>query len=61
MKLKKINFTTIRLAFLKKDVDIDKVLLSNKIYFDDKNCKYFIGYLYDDHKVKVKPLHIMLP
>ena len=24
-----------------------------------KNYKYFIGYLYDDYKVK--PLHIMLP
>ena len=24
-----------------------------------KNCKYFIGYLYNDHKVK--PLHKMLP
>ena len=24
-----------------------------------KNCKYFFGYLYNDHKVK--PLHIMLP
>ena len=24
-----------------------------------KNCEYFIGYLYNDHKVK--PLHIMLP
>ena len=24
-----------------------------------KNYKYFIGYLYNDHKVK--PLHIMLP
>ena len=24
-----------------------------------KNYKYFIGYLYNDHKVK--PLHVMLP
>ena len=42
-----------------KDVDIEKVLVSKKIYFDEKNYKYFIGYLYNDHKVK--PLHIMLP
>ena len=41
-----------------KDVDVEKVL-SNKISFGEKNCKYFIGYLYNDNKVK--PLHIMLP
>ena len=41
------------------DVDIVKVLVSNKIYFGEKHYKYFIGYLYNDHKVK--PLHIMLP
>ena len=34
-----------------KDVDIEKVLVSNKISFDEKNYKYFIGYLYNDHKV----------
>ena len=42
-----------------KDEDIEKVLVSNKIYFGEKNYKYFIGYLFNDHKVK--PLHIMLP
>ena len=41
------------------EVDIEKVLVSKKVYFGEKNCKYFIGYLYDNHKVK--PLHIMLP
>ena len=41
-----------------KDVDIEKVLLSKKISSDEKNYKYFIGYLYNDHKVK--PLHIIL-
>ena len=41
------------------DVDIEKVLVSNKIYFAEKNYKYFIGYLYHDNKVK--PLNIMLP
>ena len=39
-------------------VDIEKVLVSKKIYFGEKNYKYLIGYLYDD---KIKPLHIMLP
>ena len=36
------------------DVDIKKRFL-----LAQKNYKYFIGYLYDNHKVK--PLHIMLP
>ena len=42
-----------------KDVDIEEVLVSNKIFFGEKNYKYFIGYLYIDNKVK--PLNIMLP
>ena len=41
------------------DVDIEKVVLSNKISFDEKNYKYFIGYLYNGNKVK--PLNIMFP
>ena len=39
------------------DVDIQKVLVSNKISFGEKNCKYFIGYLYNGNK----PLNIMSP
>ena len=42
-----------------KDVDIEKVFLSNKICFDETNYRYFIGYLYNDPKFK--PIHIMLP
>ena len=42
-----------------KDVDIEEVLVSNKISFGEKNYKYFIGYLYIDNKLK--PLNIMLP
>ena len=41
------------------DVDIEKVLVSSKISFGGKNYKYFIGYFYNDNKVK--PLNIMLP
>ena len=41
-----------------KDVDIEKVLVSNKISFGEKHYKYFIDYLYKDDKVK--QLHIML-
>ena len=38
---------------------MEKVLVSNKISFIENIYKYFIGYLYNDHKVK--PLHTMLP
>ena len=41
-----------------EDVDIENVLVSNKVSFGEKNYKYFIGYLYDDKKTK--PLHNML-
>ena len=44
---------------LLRDVDIEKVLVSKKIYSDEKSYKYFIGCLHIDHKAK--PLHIMLP
>ena len=53
-----MKFTAIRLLFI-KDLDIEEVLVSNQISFGKKNYKYFIGYLYNDHKVK--SLHIMLP
>ena len=45
--------------FHPRDVDLEKVLVSNKISFGEKSYKYFIGYLCNYHKVK--PLHIMLP
>ena len=41
------------------DVDIEKVLVYNKISFGEKNYEYFIGYLYNGNKVQ--PLNIMLP
>ena len=53
-----INFAAIKSYFL-KDVDIDKVLESNKISSDEKIYMYFIGYLYNDKEVKLS--YIMLP
>ena len=35
-----------------KNVDVKNVLVSNEISFREKSYKYFIGYLYNDHKVK---------
>ena len=59
LKLKKKIFYHNKTPTHLKAVDIEKVLVSNKISFGTKNYEYFIGYLYNDHKVK--PLHIMLP
>ena len=56
--MKKLDFRVIRLLFLGGDVDIEKELVSNKIFLGEKNYKYFIGYLYNGNKVK--PLNIML-
>ena len=43
----------------RRSVDTEKLLVSNKISFGEKNFKYFIGYFYNNDKVK--PLHITLP
>ena len=56
LRLKKINVTAIKVLFL-RDVDIEKILMSNKISFGIKKYKYFIGYLYDDYKIE--SLHII--
>ena len=56
--MKKINFIAISLLFFDRDVDIDKVLVSNKLPFSEKSYKYFIGYLYNGNKVK--PLNTTL-
>ena len=60
LKLKNMSFIAIKILFLKDDDDEsnDNELLSNKIFSDEKNYKYSIGYT-DDYKIK--PLHIMLP
>ena len=36
-----------------EDVDINNVLVSDKIYSGEENCKSFIGYLYDDYEIKL--------
>ena len=42
-----------------RGVDIEEVLVPNKISFGEKIYKYFVVYLHNDNKVK--PLHTMLP
>ena len=44
---------------LEIDLDIENILISQKVSFVAKIYRYFIGYLYDDYKVK--PLQTMLP
>ena len=59
IEIEKNKFYRHKTPILLRDVDIEKVLVSNKISCGEKNYKYFIGYLYSDHKVK--PLNMMLP
>ena len=42
-----------------RDIDIEKVLASNKISFVEINYKYFIGYLHNGYKIR--PLHTTPP
>ena len=41
------------------DVDIEKVLVSNKISVGENNYKHFIGYSYNKNRFKL--FHIILP
>ena len=50
---------TAKKSYVLKDVDIEKVFVSNKTSPGEKSYKYFIGYLYDGYKVN--QLHIILP
>ena len=60
IELEKHKFCRHESAIFLKDVDMENVLVANKISSSGKrNLKYFIGYLHDDYKIK--PLHIMLP
>ena len=59
IKIEKNKFYCDRSPVPLRYVDIEKDLVSTKICFGDKNYKYFIGYFYNDNKVKL--LHIMLP
>ena len=59
IEIEKNKFYRHESSILLKDVDIEKVLVSNKFSFGEKSQKYLIGCLYNDHKVK--PIHIMLP
>ena len=58
-EIEKSKFYSYKSIVSLRKVDIEKALVSNKIYFGEKSYKYFIGYLYNDNRVK--PLHLMVP
>ena len=57
--IEKNKFYCNKIPVFLKDEDIEKVLVSNKTSFGEKSYKYFIGFFYNDDKVKL--LNIMLP
>ena len=59
IEIEKNKFYRNKTPIVLEDPDIEKVLVSKEICFDEKNYKSFIDYLYNDHKVT--SLHIMLP
>ena len=54
----KNRFCCCKRHFFLQDVDISNVLVSDEISSGKKNYTYFLGYLYDDYKIK--SLHVML-
>ena len=59
IEIEKKNFYHNKIPVSLRDGDIEKLLVSNKISFGEKDCKCFIGYLYNDNKFKL--LHMMFP
>ena len=58
--IEKNNFASKKVLIFLKDVDIENVLVSNKISGGEKKwIFYWFGYLYNDYQFK--PLHLMLP
>ena len=53
IKIEKNEFCRLKSPIFLRDVDIEKVLVSNKIFFSEKDYRYFIGYLYNDDQVKL--------
>ena len=59
IEIEKHKFYGYEIPIFLGDVHIDNILVSNKIYSSGKVYKCFIGYFYDDYKIK--PLSIVLP
>ena len=59
IEIEKWKFDFYKNPIFWKDIDIDNILICNKISSDEKIFKYFIGYRDDDYKIKA--LLIILP
>ena len=59
IEIEKTKFYRHETRIFLRDVDTEKVLVPKKISLVKKNNKYFISYLYNNHKVQ--HFHIMLP
>ena len=44
LKLKNINFYQNRSPILIKDINIDEIVVSNKLFYGKQDFKYFVGY-----------------
>ena len=58
IEIEKNKFCRNKIPIFVKHVNIEKVFVSNKISFGEKNYKYYFHYFYNDNKIN--PLHIML-
>ena len=59
IETEKNKFHRYRSPIYLEDIDIENVLVSNKIFSGGNNYKYFIGYFCGNYKIK--PLHVILP
>ena len=59
IEIEKWKFDFYKNPIFWKDIDIDNILICNKISSDEKIFNYFIGYRDDDYKIKA--LLIILP
>ena len=58
IEIKKQKFHQHKRPISIKNIDINKTVVSNKVSFDKKKFRYFIGY---KNAKKIKPLCIFLP
>ena len=58
LKLKNVNFYFSKYPISINNVYIDKLMIPNKVFCDEKDFKNFIGY--KDYE-EVKPLCVLLP
>ena len=52
-----VIFTNLNVEFILNNVDIDGIMVSNKVSFCKKGFEHFVGYQRDD---EIKPLCVML-